>query len=541
MDRLHDITTMWELAGDYLRYAVRPRNLQQSMASLRCQLAARDQSLLDWVERLVYGNPRSPYRALLAEAGCQMGDVRRLVQDEGVEGALRQLERSGVYLTYEEMKGRQEVVRGSRRFLFTEADFDNPATRGHIVASTGGSSGRPVTSSVDIGFISYQGMSIAATYAAHGLERPVNALWLGVPPEHNGVQELLFQTATGFPIAQRWFSPIPVRRGPAPPIAALGLRGLRLMGRLAGYRYPVPEYVPLEEARVVARWLAEASRRNPPGLLITYVSPALEVVKAAKQEGLDISNTVMRFGAEALTPARAAAVTSLGNRVINCYGASEIGKLGMSCPEAPLADDVHLFTDVVALITHQRQVNASTLEPWLFTSLHPQARKLLLNVEIGDCGTISHRECGCLLERLGFTTHLSGIQSFGKLTAQGRNILGSDMARIVEEVLPRRFGGSPVDYQLQEEETADGVLRLTLAISPEAGDMDPNDVIATVLAELRKDRPSYRGAADLWERAGTLRVERRRPVAITRGKVLPLYFASRRESAMQEAVPGEML
>ena len=60
------------------------------------------------------------------------------------------------------------------------------------------------------------------------------------------------------------------------------------------------------------------------------------------------------------------------------------------------------------------------------------------------------------LAELGFTTHLHTVRSYEKLTSGGVMFMGSMLHELLEETLPARFGGSPLDYQLVEEEE-DGV------------------------------------------------------------------------------------
>ncbi len=89
----------------------------------------------------------------------------------------------------------------------------------------------------------------------------------------------------------------------------------------------------------------------------------------------------------------------------------------------------------------------------LFTTLLPTSAKVLLNFESDDYGVIlTERECGCPIGELGFERHLHTIRSYEKLTSEGMNFVGGDLLRLVEEVLPSRFGGGPPDYQLVEEE-----------------------------------------------------------------------------------------
>ena len=49
------------------------------------------------------------------------------------------------------------------------------------------------------------------------------------------------------------------------------------------------------------------------------------------------------------------------------------------------------------------------------------------------------------------------------------DVLDADVVRILEEVLPARFGGGPGDYQLMEDEAANGQPRLTLLLHPGSG------------------------------------------------------------------------
>ena len=99
------------------------------------------------------------------------------------------------------------------------------------------------------------------------------------------------------------------------------------------------------------------------------------------------------------------------------------------------------------------------------SSLRASAPLVLINVSLGDQAT-ARAPCGCPLGALGWTTHLATIRSHEKLTAGGMTFLDTDLIRVLEEVLPARFGGAPTDYQLVEEEAADGRPRLRLLVHP---------------------------------------------------------------------------
>ena len=190
------------------------------------------------------------------------------------------------------------------------------------------------------------------------------------------------------------------------------------------------------------------------------------------------------------------------------------------------ADDVHLLKDSQALIQHRREVPfaKASVDAFLFTSFLPRATKILLNVECGDYGVVETRRCGCKLEELGFTEHIYNIRGFDKLTGEGMTFIGTDLLRVIEEVLPAKFGGTSTDYQMVEEEDRKGQTRLTIVASPEVGVIDDDEFIQTVLTELRKGRSGQRMMANMWSQAKTLRVKRMSPHTTARGKLLPLHI-----------------
>ena len=81
------------------------------VARMRDRMEHREENFLRLVETTVYGYPRSPYLPLLKMAGCELGDLKALVKQKGLEGALRVLRDQGVYVAFEEFKGRQPIVR----------------------------------------------------------------------------------------------------------------------------------------------------------------------------------------------------------------------------------------------------------------------------------------------------------------------------------------------------------------------------------------------------------------------------------------------
>ena len=106
-----------------------PLSAADAKTALGERLARREADFLSLVRRGVYENPASPFRTLLAHAGCEPGDLARLVRADGIEGALRTLLRAGVYVTGDELKGVHPIVRGSLRHAATPVAFRNPSAR----------------------------------------------------------------------------------------------------------------------------------------------------------------------------------------------------------------------------------------------------------------------------------------------------------------------------------------------------------------------------------------------------------------------------
>ncbi len=68
-----------------------PVRSDQARAILRRRLERRAEDFLALMRGSVYAVPGSPYRRLLAQAGCEYKDLAVLVGREGVEGTLRAL------------------------------------------------------------------------------------------------------------------------------------------------------------------------------------------------------------------------------------------------------------------------------------------------------------------------------------------------------------------------------------------------------------------------------------------------------------------
>jgi hypothetical protein len=97
-----------------------------------------------------------------------------------------------------------------------------------------------------------------------------------------------------------------------------------------------------------------------------------------------------------------------------------------------------------------------------------------------------------------------------------------DVIRILDEILPARFGGVPGQYQLVEDELQDGRPRVRLLIHPAVGPFDPALAREAFLVALGSGSEVHRSMAATWREAGLVEIERRAPVTEAIGKILHL-------------------
>jgi hypothetical protein len=516
---LNDLAMLARLTRDFPGFIRTPITSEQAVEVIQGRLAAREERFLRMAERAIYGHQRSPYHQLLRAAGCEFGDLKALVDKEGLERALSRLVEAGVFVTFDEFKGRKEAVRGSRRFVFAEDDFDNPHLSPHFEARSGGTRG-PSTS-VKRGLPSIADLAVTTALAldAHGLSQSEHALWLV-----SGMTPMLIYAKVGrAPIA--WFFP----SRPIPAKLHAGSLYLAALGRLLGRRLPTPEFLDLQDPGRMALWLGASRKRRTPLCVTTYASSAVRICAAAKERGISLDGVWFITLGEPYTEAKQRIVETVGARALVRYAFTEAGIIGYGCADPRLSDDLHFFDDCYGLIQHSREVGDSGLsvDAFLFTSLLPSAPKILLNVESGDYGTVWRRDCGCQLGAVGLTTHLAKIRSFEKLTGEGMTFVQTDLLRLLEEVLPSHYGGTSTDYQLLEEEGEDGILRLLLLVSPRIGPVDEERIRGIFVDELGGDGGFARAYADVWRRAGTVQVKRQWPVPTKAGKILPFHVIKR--------------
>jgi hypothetical protein len=473
---------------------------------------------LNSVRRLIYDVPSSPYLALLNLAGCEYGDLEQMITQRGLEPTLQALYDDGVYLSFEEFTTTKEVVRGDQTLRFEFRDLDNPMLTGEMEDRTSGSRGR--------------GRAVTISFEDIG-ERYASTRYLAL--EGLGATDMVpILWLSGFPVGglPHWLSLGKLRRPPhrwfstSNPEFAYGgtsrylVFAARMLARRYGFSLPPPEFVALDEVGVVLDAVLEASRLQAGCVVITKPSFAVRLAAEARQRGASLDRVVFQTMNEPLTAGKAEEIHASGARVGAIYGFHEGGMVGVPCGNPVESDDMHFVADCFGLIQRDREQAGVQVRSFVYTTLLESARKVLLNVEIDDFGLFEPRQCGCPLDHLGYRDHFANVRSFTKLTGEGTTVLGTNCVHLIEELLPERFGGRSVDYQLLEVEDEQHLTRLQLLVSPRVGPLDEEAVLEAFSSALEAQE---RGGIPMWRTAATIQVVRQDPVHTVGGKLFPFY------------------
>lgn len=493
----------------------------QARTIIKQRLETREDRFLAVVEQQIFAHPRSPYLPLLRRAGCELGDLRNVVKRHGLERALEMMRDEGVYFSFEEFKGRRDVVRGNISFRPSERDFDNPLRESDLEVRTGASRSRgsPIKMTLDA-IAENRAIAFSLMLEAVGASQSPLMTWLPGFPSGSGFFLWLGLARIGKP-PLRWFAVTNPARSTVSSRHRLLLPAARLLARRYGLRLPAPEFTPLSASEVVLEAMLGARRRWGNCVLITTPSAAVRVASLARQRGESLEHVRFLVGSEPLTPGKAEEIRRTGAGVNSRYIFMEGGAAGIGCGNPNVPDDMHFMADSFALIQNRRVVpGIGQLDAFMFTSLLTLGPKVMLNVESDDFGDISRRHCGCPLDDLGLHRHVGAIRSFTKLTGEGATVFGTGASHLLEEVLPREFGGSSVDYQLLESEDENHLTRLFLIVSPDVGNIDEQMLLKRFNHLMWK---AAIGVPEPWFQAQTIQVVRRYPIETPGGKLLPIH------------------
>lgn len=491
---------------------------------VRDQLRDRESSFLTTARRVVFDNPTNPYHQMFAEARCSYGDLEQNVRRHGLESSLAAIQRAGVYLTHDEFKGKQPIVRSGKHIESNEKAFVNPSGVGMFEGRSSGSRSRATRTSRSIRLLAYREAFFPLLRREFKLDEREWVSLNRILPSATGLSRGLAGSRVGVPV-KRWFSTCSSLRGDGHYRAVTAL--LVLEAKLLGARMPFPTYLPADDFSPVARWIAGRRRDGVTCGLGGPVSPCVRVAMAAREKNLDIAGTLFFVGGEALTDTKRAAIESAGAEVYPGYATTEIGMIGHSCRAMNSGNCVHVLRDSIAVISRRRPapLSGTEINSLLFTTLLPFAPHFLINVEMDDAGVIEPARCDCSFSKFGYDLQIRDIFSYGKLTGQGITLVGTDVVRLLEEKLPARFGGGPADYQLVESDRA-GQTTVTLRVSPRVGVSSVEEISSFFLGCLGS---VYGGSMTVreWTHSKGFTSVVAEPLSTTSGKVLSLHLLGR--------------
>lgn len=511
------------------RFLREPMTLERARAIFQERLERRTENFIEILSTCIYDYPRSPYLKLLKHAGCELGDVRAMVKDKGLDGTLETLRAAGVYVLFNEFKGREPIVRKGLEIAVKASDFDNPRAKRAFAGATGGSTGLASAVYFDLDSVAAGAVSYMLTLDSHAALGLPLLQWMPILPGaglffilqmlYLGQSAAAWYTQTGWRDSREWWK--------------YSSAMLYLLACLyaSGAHVPFPKVLRQSDGLVFARQLRDILDHQKQCLVQCSTSLSVRVCAAAEQAGFFLEGAVFRIGGEPLTPAKAEVIRGRGARVLVQYGGVDAGSIGLACANPLEVDEVHLNTSAYAMTTvnYALPENGITVPVLNLTQLLPSASKILLNYQSDDYATSSERKCGCALEALGLTTHLHDVRSYSKLVGESVTLIGTEMVKILEQVLPARFGGSPLDFQIVEREDAAGLTRLILYIHPRLVIPDELQVTRVVLEALQVSSATADAARIIWQHAQTLRIERHEPIMTERGKFLPLYLERNRK------------
>lgn len=494
---------------------------QDPRGLIRRHLENRNSHFLDLARRVIFANPSNPYQALFDNAGCRYADLEDSVNRNGLEATLATLLNEGVYLTHDEFKGKTPIRRNGLELAATPADFANPLIRGAIETTSSASRSTGTVTRSSVAFQVYREAQDALFVGQWNPSQRAIVAVLPILPSTVGLHRALTFHRRGTPI-EKWFALGGSTRDSGH--YRLLTRGLLGRARMLGIPLPSPDYIPRNDFRRVAEWIARQRTDGRSALWMGPVSLGVRVASSALEAGLDIAGTVFLCGAEPLTAARRAAMEAAGGIAYPRYGMSELGWIGCSCQAMDTGSCVHIMRDSIAAIGRRRKASLVDVEvdSLLFTTLLPSAAYVLINVEMDDCGTIEPARCDCEFRRMGFTHQLSNIYSYGKLTGQGITLVGNEMLAVLEKSLPERFGGTPIDYQLVELDGS-SVTTVELRVNPRIPVASEDEVRRFFLAEVRR---LWGGSltSRQWGQTDAVRVVRAEPIISGDRKINPLHL-----------------
>lgn len=508
----------WRLTRSLRRFVNDPVPVAVARAAIVDERRRRAPRFLTALDRLVWPFPSSPTRRLLDHAGLEPGDVRRLVDDRGLEGALVALRDAGVYVSYEEHQGKVPVRRGSTGFDAGPADFFNPVVAADYMAATGGSrsSGTPVE--LSFAYQRRQGTLRAVQLEAYGVLGKPTAVWLPVFPSAAGFGAIV-KLAAGGNRPERWFSQIPPAVEGITPHKRLANRMMPALHKVGRTGLPSAEHAATEDPSTVVAWMRDAVARAGGGVIVGYASSIAAAARHAIETSVDLTGIVAYPSSEPVTAGKLELMRAAGIRPCPMYAFVPEGIMATACP-CSSDEEYHLWDHEVAVVTRPRTTADGTeVDAFLWTSLSLEAPRVLVNVENDDFGRVTHDDpaCPCPIGDVGVRGWVRDVRGLSKVVAAGISLPGDLFDHMVDVALPARLGGGPGDYQFVEGDEG-GRTIVSLRVHPRVGAVEAAAAEAAISEALRASDNGVL-AAEVWG-PGSVRIVREAPLVTRAGKTL---------------------
>lgn len=498
--------------------------LQQAEEEIKRLLDTRMERFLEMVRSQIYERPETPYLRLLKHTGCEFSDLETSVNRHGLGETLAKLAGEGVYFTSDEFKGKTEVVRGGMAFSVSPRDFERRDSSPGYTIQSSGTRNQPISTFSPLEWRALQVYGEAIFYSAHDLLSCAHAVY--EPVLAGRMLFILINGKLGVPV-DRWFALNVTAHGALEDrYHFLNARVVAKMGTWFGPGIANPEYLDPGDVQPIVDWILDNKRRGRNCCITTVVSNAARIARVALETRLCLQGTSFHVSGEPFTQFKKQLIENAGARIAPHYGPGGGNGTALGCGNPRFIDEIHVPQTMFTLVENPRTLDwgGSSIHPLMLTTLHPAAPRFLFNVENGDYATMITRDCGCPLQKVGFTQHIHTVRSFEKMTSEGMNYSGSDLFELLEDTIPAEFGGGSGDYQLVEEEDDRGQTRLTLVVHPDVGELDYEKLLSRLQKGLAQGSRNHRFMSRIWQDAGAFRIRRAIPHASARGKILPLHI-----------------
>jgi hypothetical protein len=122
---------------------------------------------------------------------CEYGDLERLARTDGLDATLCRLRDAGVFITIDEFKCRQPIIRGSTTIHSEPRSFNNPFLLRSLTTGSSGSRSPGTKTTVNLDRSRYHALNYTLVFSAHGLTGTPTLLCMPILPSAAGLAMLL--------------------------------------------------------------------------------------------------------------------------------------------------------------------------------------------------------------------------------------------------------------------------------------------------------------------------------------------------------------